>query len=182
METVQETVGPSTLRQAFLVSRWAPAAIVLAVFIAGSIYLPALLVTYAAYYLGALLAAALLLALAPKIWKASSETRQKRVRRAFRMQAGLGAFVALVALAFVACPIEFRSGILFKVLVVAIPTLALAGPAGFVVTAYLLKGQSEAARFRENRSVISARLLIAASWAGAVFLVGLTNWIQISFE
>ena len=122
------------------------------------------------------------LALAPRVWKASANTGQKRVRQAFELQAILSGAVALVALVFVACPLEFRSGTLFEILVVAIPSLAFAVPAGMLATVFLLKDQSDASLFRDNPSVQTTRLLVSASWVGSVLLVALAMWIQSRFS
>lgn len=178
METVQDAVRPSAARSALRVSLFLVAVIVLLILLAGALYLPPLLAAYGAYYLGAILAAAMLLALTPKVWKASAGTGQKRVGQAFQLQAVLAGAVILVALVFIVCPLEFRSGMLFETLVIAVPLLALLVPAGLAATAYLLKDQSEASRFRDNPSVQTTRLLVSASWGGAVLLVALASWIQ----
>ena len=182
METVQDAIRPSGVRSALRASLFLGAAIVVLIVVAGALYLPPLLATYGAYYLGALLVTAMLVALAPRLWKASANTGQKRVRLAFQLQAVLSGAVALVALMFVACPLEFRSGTLFEILVVAIPSLAFAVPAGMLAVAYLLKDQSDASLFRDNPAVQTTRLLVSASWVGSVLLVALAIWIQSRFS
>ena len=135
METAQEAVRRLAVRPALRTWLLLVASIVMFVAVAGALYLPPLLATYGAYYLGALLTVAMCGVLAPKVWKASASSSQKRVRQAFQLQAVLAGAVALVALVFLACPLEFRSGSLFEILLVAIPSLAFAVPAGMLATA-----------------------------------------------
>ena len=182
METVQDAIRPSGVRSGLRASLFLGAAIVVLIVVAGGLYLPPLLATYGAYYLGALLVTAMLVALAPRVWKASANTGQKRVRQAFQLQAILSGAVALVALVFVACPLEFRSGTLFEILLAAIPSLAFAVPAGMLATAYLLRDQSDASLFRDNPSVQTTRLLVSACWVGSVLLIALAMWIQARFS
>ncbi len=149
-------------------------AITLALIVAGCVYLSPLLTIYAAYYLGAFATAIVLPTfLIPRLWQSAAQAPGPRIGWAFRLNALRGGLMALSALAFVLLPIDFQAGLLFKALVVTVPTLVIAIPLTGVATKWLLASEPQAVTYENDRYVEISKLVTIVSWIGAVLLVAL---------
>jgi hypothetical protein len=149
-------------------------AITLALIVAGCVYLSPLLTIYAAYYLGALATAVVLPTfLIPRLWQSATQAPSPRIGWAFRLNALRGGLMALSALAFVLLPIDFKAGLLFKALVVTVPTLVMAIPLTGIATKWLLASEPQAVTYENDRHVGISKLVTIVSWIGAVMLVAL---------
>ena len=118
-----------------------------------------------------LVTAVFMLSTAPAFWHGLNQPLNNKTRWAFQLHAFRSAVVGVAALSFVFMSFEVSGEFFFVVLAFSAPYLffGIPGTAGLIHV--LIKDQSDAAVFRESRTVWASRLITNISWAGSAAVI-----------